>query len=166
MKPLDTDVLNRIAGSTRGIITVEDHQIKNGLGSAVTDFICDKHPMFVKRIGLQNTFGESGDYRLLLKKYKMDIDHIVFIAKKLMKSIWPGQMINNYYFIYLLAGKGDYAYYSRVDKTILRVHQIDIETGHLELNVVSVGDLPPQQEIEKTFRSLMGHLEIQETQRR
>ena len=40
-----------------------------------------------KRIGLQNTFGESGDYKLLLKKYKMDIDHIVDIAKKLMKSI-------------------------------------------------------------------------------
>jgi len=76
LKPLDTDVLNKLTGSTRGIITVEDHQVKNGLGSAITDYICDKHPMFVKRIGLQDTFGESGDYKLLLKKYKMDIPHL------------------------------------------------------------------------------------------
>jgi transketolase len=87
IKPLDVDTLKRITENTRGIITVEDHQIKNGLGSAVTDFVCEKHPMFVRRIGLQDTFGESGEYRLLLKKYKMDPEHIVNTAKELLKIV-------------------------------------------------------------------------------
>lgn len=87
LKPIDTDVLLKLANFTKAIITVEDHQVKNGLGSAVADFICDKHPMFVKRVGLKNTFAESGEYKLLLKKYKMDANYIIEVAKKLFKNM-------------------------------------------------------------------------------
>ncbi|GAI85191.1 unnamed protein product, partial [marine sediment metagenome] len=57
------------------------------LGSAVCDFVCENYPTFVKRIGLKNTFAESGDYLLLLKKYKMDIDSIIKEAVNLIVLI-------------------------------------------------------------------------------
>lgn len=87
LKPLDEEVVYNMACSTKGIITVEDHQIKNGLGSAVCDFVCENYPTFVKRIGLKNTFAESGDYLLLLKKYKMDIDSIIKEAVNLIEGV-------------------------------------------------------------------------------
>jgi len=87
LKPLDEDILLELAHSSKGIITVEDHQIKNGLGSAVTDFICDKYPLFVRRVGLKNTFAESGEYTQLLKKYDMDVEYIVKTAEKLLEDV-------------------------------------------------------------------------------
>lgn len=87
LKPLDEDTLLEFAHCSKGIITVEDHQIKNGLGSAVSDFICEKYPIFVKKIGLKNTFAESGEYKLLLKKYDMDADYIVKTAIRLLEDI-------------------------------------------------------------------------------
>lgn len=87
LKPLDEEVVYNMARSTKGIITVEDHQIKNGLGSAVCDFVCESCPTFVKRIGLKNTFAESGEYLLLLKKYEMDVDSITKEAINLIEKI-------------------------------------------------------------------------------
>lgn len=87
LKPLDEEVVYNLARTTKGIITVEDHQIKNGLGSAVCDFVCEKYPTFVKRIGLKNTFAESGEYKLLLKKYEMDVDYIIKTAINLLNDI-------------------------------------------------------------------------------
>ena len=87
LKPLDEDALLELAHCSKGIITVEDHQIKNGLGSAVGDFICEKYPIFVKKVGLKNTFAESGEYKLLLKKYDMDADYIVKTAIRLLEDI-------------------------------------------------------------------------------
>lgn len=87
LKPLDEDALLEFAHCSKGIITVEDHQIKNGLGSAVCDFICEKYPIFVKKVGLKNTFAESGEYKLLLKKYDMDADYIVKTAIRLLEDI-------------------------------------------------------------------------------
>lgn len=87
LKPLDENILLDTVHNVKGIITIEDHQIKNGLGSAVSDFVCDKHPIFVKKIGLKNIFAESGEYNLLLRKYDMDSDYIVKTADKLIKDI-------------------------------------------------------------------------------
>ncbi len=87
LKPLDEDTLLELVHCSKGIITVEDHQIKNGLGSAVGDFICEKYPIFVKKVGLKNTFAESGEYKLLLKKYDMDADYIVKTAIRLLEDI-------------------------------------------------------------------------------
>ncbi|MCL4415858.1 MAG: transketolase family protein [Actinobacteria bacterium] len=87
LKPLAEAYIYEFAHCSKGIITVEDHQIKNGLGSAVSDFICDKYPIFVKKVGLKNTFAESGEYKLLLKKYDMDTDYIVKTAIRLLEDI-------------------------------------------------------------------------------
>lgn len=85
VKPLDEETVYHFAKRTRGIITVENHQIKNGLGSAVCDFVCKNYPTHVVRIGLNNTFAESGDYELLLKKYSMDIHSIIRAAEEILE---------------------------------------------------------------------------------
>ncbi len=54
------------------MVTVEDHQINGGLGSAVAEFLGEHCPVPMKRIGLRDTFAESGPYPQLLAKYGMD----------------------------------------------------------------------------------------------
>ncbi len=72
IKPLDEAcVIEHCAGS-RFVVTVEDHQINGGLGSAVAEVLVENCPVPMKRIGLRDTFAESGPYLELLKKYEMD----------------------------------------------------------------------------------------------
>ena len=77
IKPLDEKTLIEIANlsSLKGIITVEDHQIKGGLGSAIAEFLVQTKPLKMKFIGL-TTFAESGKPQDLLKKYKLDKEAI------------------------------------------------------------------------------------------
>jgi len=72
LKPLDTACIIEHCRSKRFIVTVEDHQINGGLGSAVAEVLCEHCPRPMKRIGLNDTFGESGPYKELLKKYGLD----------------------------------------------------------------------------------------------
>lgn len=84
VKPIDREAIMKAAEETRGIVTAEDHQINGGLGSAVAEVVVENKPVPMKRIGLPDTFGESGDYHLLLKKYRMSSDHIVGACKKIL----------------------------------------------------------------------------------
>jgi len=77
IKPLDGDILNKAAEETRMIFTVEEHQIAGGLGSAVTEFLSENHPIRVCRIGMNDRFGESGQPLALLHKYGLDAAGIV-----------------------------------------------------------------------------------------
>ena len=72
IKPLDESCLLEHCAGTRFVVTAEDHQINGGLGSAVAELLVERHPMPMKRIGLRDTFAESGPYRELLRKYGMD----------------------------------------------------------------------------------------------
>ena len=63
---------------------MEDHQIENGLSSAVAEVLCEEMPTPLRRIGLRNTFAQSGRYDLLLKEYKMDSFAIAAAAKELL----------------------------------------------------------------------------------
>ena len=65
----------KYARRTKAIITVEEHNIVGGLGSAVSEITAEKHPATVIRIGLCD-YAESGDYRELLRKYGIDQDKI------------------------------------------------------------------------------------------
>jgi transketolase len=58
-------------------VTIEDHQIDGGLGSAVAEVLGEQLPTPMRRIGLRNTFAESGRYDLLLSKYGMDASAII-----------------------------------------------------------------------------------------
>jgi transketolase len=85
IKPIDARAIIDAARLTGAIVTVEDHQINGGLGSAVSEVICENCPVPLKRIGLADTFAESGEYELLLTKYGMSAAHIVEAVKETMK---------------------------------------------------------------------------------
>ena len=76
IKPLDEDIIVKAAEETGRIFTVEEHSIIGGLGSAVAEVLAEKAPVKVTRLGVKDTFGESGPAKELLTKYKLDADGI------------------------------------------------------------------------------------------
>lgn len=72
IKPLDEDLIVAAAKETGKVVTVEEHSVIGGLGSAVCDALCAKAPTPVLKIGMQDIFGESGPAVALLEKYKLD----------------------------------------------------------------------------------------------
>lgn len=78
----DHNVISRLAKSCGTIVTVEEHQVKGGLGSAVAEVVCDYCPVPVRRIGMPMEFGESGEGYELLKHYGLYRDNIAKVAKE------------------------------------------------------------------------------------
>ena len=76
IKPLDTETIVESAKKTGCVMTVEDHQINGGLGSAVTELLSQHHPTRIKRHGIKDAFGESGDHEELYEKYELDKEGI------------------------------------------------------------------------------------------
>ncbi len=72
IKPLDAELVVKAAEETGRIVTVEEHSIIGGLGSAVAETLCEKHPAKLLRIGVEDVFGESGPAVQLLEKYGLD----------------------------------------------------------------------------------------------
>ncbi len=72
IKPLDEDLVVEAAKATGKVVTVEEHSVIGGLGSAVCDALCAKAPTPVLKIGIQDVFGESGTAAALIEKYKLD----------------------------------------------------------------------------------------------
>lgn len=85
LKPLDVDIIIRAADETGAIVTAEEHSIIGGLAGAVAEVIVEKKPVPMERVGIEDTFTESGQYNELLEKYGMGIQHIIIAAKKVMK---------------------------------------------------------------------------------
>ena len=81
VKPLDTNALLEAAKNSKLIITAEEHSVIGGLGSAVTEFLSENHPMPVKRIGTNDTFGCSGKPDELLKLFGLTAEDIVRVIK-------------------------------------------------------------------------------------
>ena len=76
IKPLDEDLVGAAAKETGKVVTVEEHSVIGGLGSAVCDCLSAKAPTKVMKIGVNDTFGESGPAVELIKKYGLDADSI------------------------------------------------------------------------------------------
>lgn len=72
IKPIDEDIIVAAAKKCGKVVTVEEHSVIGGMGSAVCDVLCEKCPTPVKKIGMYDVFGESGPAAALLKKYKLD----------------------------------------------------------------------------------------------
>lgn len=72
IKPLDEALVCRAAKETGKLVTIEEHSVVGGLGSAVCDAVCKEYPVPVKKIGIQDVFGESGPAKELLQKYQLD----------------------------------------------------------------------------------------------
>jgi transketolase len=83
IKPLDEAAILRSAGRTGHVMTVEDHSIHGGLGSAVAELLGEVMPTPMKRIGV-TTFGESGDYKGLYAKHGLDADGIAAGVRKFL----------------------------------------------------------------------------------
>jgi len=85
LKPLDTEVVVKAINETGKIITVEDHNVINGLGYAVSAVAADMGKGIVKRLGIQDRFGMSAPYERLLEMNGISVENIVNRAKSLMK---------------------------------------------------------------------------------
>jgi transketolase len=84
IKPLDEDLVVAAAKECGKVVTVEEHSVIGGLGSAVCDVLCEKLPTPVLKIGVQDVFGESGPAKELLHKYELDAEGIYKQVKAYM----------------------------------------------------------------------------------
>lgn len=85
IKPLDEELVVAAAKETGKVVTVEEHSVIGGLGSAVCDTLAQKAPTQVMKIGMNDTFGESGPAVELLKKYQLDAESIYEKIKNFVK---------------------------------------------------------------------------------
>ncbi len=76
IKPIDEDAIVKAAKETGGIVTVDNHNIYGGLGSAVAEVVCEKMPVRVKRIGVKDVFGKSGTNEQMQKKFGLRAEDI------------------------------------------------------------------------------------------
>ncbi len=84
IKPLDEDLIIKAAKETGKVVTVEEHSVIGGLGSAVCDCLSEKLPTKVLKIGMNDVFGESGPAKELLAKYGLDAEGIYKKIKEFM----------------------------------------------------------------------------------
>ena len=84
IKPLDEDLIVASAKKTGKVVTVEEHSVIGGLGSAVCDCLCAKYPTPVKKLGMQDVFGESGSAAALIHKYGLDAEGVCASVKEFM----------------------------------------------------------------------------------
>ena len=85
IKPLDEEIIIQAAKETGKIVTIEEHSIIGGLGSAVCDCLCENYPAKVLKIGINDVFGESGPALELLHAYKLDGEGVYGTVKEWLK---------------------------------------------------------------------------------
>ena len=85
VKPIDERTLIKYAKLAGAVVTVEEHQVNGGLGSAVSEVLAKNFPVPMEFIGMQDTFGESGEPAQLLRKYKMKSVNIVTASKSVIR---------------------------------------------------------------------------------
>jgi len=86
IKPIDEETIIRIAKKTKAVVTAEEHSIIGGLGSAVAEVLGEKMPVPLSRIGIKDSFGESGKPDELLKKYGLTVEDIVQRVKEVVRK--------------------------------------------------------------------------------
>ena len=84
IKPLDKEALTAFAAEHGALVTVEEHQIAGGLGSAVAEHLSECCPTKIARVGVNDRFGESGEPEELIAHFGMDVPAIVAAAKKVL----------------------------------------------------------------------------------
>ena len=86
IKPLDKDLVVEYARRCKRVVTAEEHSIYGGMGGAIAEVLSETYPVPVRRIGVQDTFGESGKPAELMEKYGLTAQSIVEEASKLCKD--------------------------------------------------------------------------------
>lgn len=87
IKPIDADLIVRCAQETGCLLTVEDHSVIGGLGSAVAEVVAESRPTPLKRLGIQDVFGESGSEAELYRKHRIDAEGIAADAEAFYRQI-------------------------------------------------------------------------------
>ena len=86
IKPIDKEIIIKSAKETKNIITIEDHNIIGGLGSAVCEVLAENYPKKVYKMGIKDEFGKSGKAEELLKYFKLDKDSIAEFIEKIING--------------------------------------------------------------------------------
>ena len=85
IKPIDEKTIIAAAKKCKAVVTVEEHQVMGGMGSAVAEVLAKNYPVPIEMIGMQDKWGQSGQPEELLKYYGMDVDSIIKAVKKVLK---------------------------------------------------------------------------------
>jgi len=85
IKPIDAETIVEAAQKTGAVVTVEEHQIMGGMGSAVIEVLARECPVPVRMIGVNDRFGESGDPEVLMKEFGLYSNTIVKTAKEVLQ---------------------------------------------------------------------------------
>ncbi len=86
IKPIDKDIIIKAAKETGRIITAEEHNIFGGLGSAVAEVLSENCPCIMKRIGVNDQFGKSGNAKEVLKLFGLSCENVVKTAKEMLNK--------------------------------------------------------------------------------
>jgi len=85
LKPFDMELLVKCVKETGAVVTAEEHSIIGGLGGAVSEALAEQHPTPIERVGIKDTFTETGPYFALLDKYGLGVTDIVRAANKVIR---------------------------------------------------------------------------------
>jgi len=85
IKPIDEKTIIKAAKETGAFVTIEEHQLHGGVGSAICEVLAQNFPVPVEMVGMPNAFGESGEPKELLNKYGMSADKIIAQVKKVLR---------------------------------------------------------------------------------
>jgi len=86
IKPIDTETIANFARKCGRIVTAEEHNVMGGMGSAVAEVLVEKQPVPMRRVGVMDTFGESGEAKELLRKYGLASANIETAAASLVRE--------------------------------------------------------------------------------
>ena len=82
IKPIDKDMIVKCAKETKKLVSVEDHSVIGGIGSAIADVLIEEYPCKLTKIGINDTFGKSGKANELVKYYGLDSESIIKVIKE------------------------------------------------------------------------------------
>lgn len=85
LKPIDKETVIKAAAETGAIVTAENHNIINGLGSAVAEVVVENYPVFMERVGVKDLFGEVGPEEYLKERFELTADDIVKKVEKVLE---------------------------------------------------------------------------------
>ena len=85
IKPMDEKTIIKSVKKTGAVVTVEEHQVMAGMGSAVAEVLAKNFPAPMEFVGVQNRFGESGESEELIEKFGMGVSDIKEAVKKVLK---------------------------------------------------------------------------------
>ncbi len=85
VKPLDVTALLKAAAESKAMVTVEEHQVAGGLGSAIAEFLAEHRPTPIEMVGVRDRFGQSGTPQELYREYGLDAGAIQKAVEKALK---------------------------------------------------------------------------------